>query len=163
MSSLPSRITASGTGAIIELHRRTPSSEGRRLVTWRFHSSSLAERRSSFRIIPQSVERWSVIGIASAKWFHSIEVPWKLIQMAMSRGIHFRRVGEFRSTARAFAWPENASWAEIPLLSSQVREYSMHDELRVRDVSEPQGFPPIRVSKSASNGSSWLDVAQSWL
>lgn len=48
ISSLSSRINASGTGAIIELHGRTSSSEGRRLVTWRFHSSSLAKRRSSF-------------------------------------------------------------------------------------------------------------------
>ena len=84
--------------------------------------------------------------------------------MAMSHGIHFRRVGEFRSTAKAFAWHENASWAEIPLLSSQVTEHSMpNDELRVRNVSEQQGFPSIRVSKSASKDSSWLEVAQWWL
>jgi len=97
------------------------------------------------------------------KVVQSMEVPWKLIQMAMSRGIHFRRVGEFRSTAMASAL-KNASWAEIPLLSSQVTEHSMpNDELRVRNVSEPQGFPSIRVSKSASKDSSWLEVAQWWL
>lgn len=57
-----------------------------------------------------------------------MEAPRKLIQMAMSRGMHFRRVGTFRSTARASIWHENASWAEIPLLSSQVTEYSMPND-----------------------------------
>ena len=76
--------------------------------------------------------KWSVIGFASAKWFLSMDVPRKLVQMAMSRARHFRRVGAFRSTARAFAL-KNASRAGIPLLSSQVTEYSMHDELRMRE------------------------------
>jgi hypothetical protein len=139
-------------------------SEGRRLVTWRFHSLSLAKRRSSFWIIPQLRERGSVIGLANAKCF----IQWKFlgswykwpchVAYTSVESAHF---GQQRGLPHGMKMPHGQKLLFF-LLKLQNIPYPMTN-CECGNVSEPQGFPSIRVSKSASHNSSWLDVAQWWL
>lgn len=161
MSSLSSPITASGTGAFIDSMARLPLVEKTGHVAISFIESRPKNLLFELYLSWGKCERnWPCKCIV----IHSMDVPRKLIQMVMSRGMHLRRVGAFWSTARAshgMKMPHRQKFLFF-LLKLQNIPCPMTN-CECGNVSEPQGFPSIRVSKSASRDSSWLDVAQWWL